>query len=84
MLPMYLVKQNFNCKSIGNIEEHVRAELDKMGIQKKVFPGMKLCLPYGSRGFPYGVRVIRTIIETFKAWGADPFIIPAMGSHGGG
>lgn len=84
MIPMYLVKQNFTCKSINNIEEHILSELNNMGIREKIFSGMKLCLTYGSRGFPYGFKVISTLIEIFKSWGADPFIIPAMGSHGGG
>ncbi|MFZ5651735.1 MAG: lactate racemase domain-containing protein [Bacillota bacterium] len=82
MLPMYLVKQNFTYRLIDNVEDHIRAEMHS--IRERIFPGMKICLTYGSRGFPYGVRVIRTLVETFKAWGADPFIIPAMGSHGGG
>lgn len=84
MLSMYLVKQNFNCESIASIEQHVRAELARMGVRERVFPGMKLCLACGSRGFPYGLQVIQTLVKTFKEWGADPFIIPAMGSHGGG
>ena len=28
--------------------------------------------------------MIRTICDKLKEWGAEPFIIPAMGSHGGG
>lgn len=84
MLPMYLVKQNFTYRTIDNVEDHIRAEMHNMGIRERIFPGMRICLTYGSRGFPYGVSVIRTLVETFKAWGADPFIVPAMGSHGGG
>ncbi len=84
MFSMYLVKQKFNCESITNIEEHVERELKRLGLYNKVFPGMKICLTYGSRGFPYGFRVIKALVDNFKAWGAEPFIVPAMGSHGGG
>ncbi|WP_027363832.1 nickel pincer cofactor-dependent isomerase, group 22 [Desulfotruncus alcoholivorax] len=84
MFPMYLIKQSYDCQMITNIEEHVRGELERIGAREKVFPGMNLCLPYGSRGFPYGLRVIQTLAEIFKSWGAEPFIVPAMGSHGGG
>lgn len=84
MFPMYLVKQNLDCSSIIDVEAHVRSELNGMGLRDRVTPGMKICLTYGSRGFPYGLRVIRTLVDVFKAWGADPFIVPAMGSHGGG
>lgn len=84
MFTMYLVKQQFNCDAVTNVEEHVGNELKRMEVRKQVFPGMKICLTYGSRGFAYGFSVIKALVENFKAWGADPFIIPAMGSHGGG
>ena len=84
MFPMYLLKQNMDCSSVEDVEKQVLAELNGMGLRERITPGMKICLAYGSRGFPYGFPVISTLVETFKSWGADPFIVPAMGSHGGG
>lgn len=84
MFPMYLVKQPFDYRSIIDVEAHIRAELNSMGLRDRVSPGMKICLVYGSRGFSYGPRVIRTLVDVFKSWDAEPFIVPAMGSHGGG
>ncbi|SFH27305.1 protein of unknown function [Desulfotomaculum arcticum] len=84
MLPMYLVKQYLDCGSIADVETQVRSEMNSMCLRDRVTPGMRICLPYGSRGFPYGLRVIRALVDVFKAWGAEPFVVPAMGSHGGG
>ncbi|WP_240675814.1 lactate racemase domain-containing protein [Ammoniphilus sp. CFH 90114] len=79
---MYLVEQPFNKKKIENITETVKNELARF--KPHIKPGMRLALPSGSRGFPYGVEVMKVLADTFRSWGADPFIIPAMGSHGGG
>ena len=38
----------------------------------------------GSRGIPSLPVLVRTMCDKLKEWGAEPFIIPAMGSHGGG
>ena len=84
MLNMYLVKRQFGGGAVTNIEEHIALELKRLELREKVFPGMKIGLTYGSRGFPYGFAVAKALIDIFKSWGARPFIIPAMGSHGGG
>jgi hypothetical protein len=47
------------------------------------YKGKRLCVTAGSRGIPHLDVIIRTILDKLKEWGADPFIIPAMGSHGG-
>jgi len=36
-----------------------------------------------SRGIPHLDIIVRTVCDVLKEWGAKPFIIPAMGSHGG-
>ena len=46
-------------------------------------PGMKICITAGSRGVANIVTVTRAIVDNVRALGCDPFIIPAMGSHGG-
>jgi len=47
------------------------------------FAGKKLCITAGSRGIPNLDVIIRTVVDTLKEWGAEPFVVPAMGSHGG-
>ena len=52
-------------------------------IRAKIRPGMRICITCGSRGVSNNTFIIRTLVEQLRALGADPFLIPTMGSHGG-
>lgn len=47
-------------------------------------PGSSVAVALGSRGISHIVTVARTVIDTVRAMGHLPFVVPAMGSHGGG
>lgn len=47
------------------------------------FRGKSICITVGSRGIPDIDVMVRTMCDTLKSWGAEPFIIPSMGSHAG-
>lgn len=46
--------------------------------------GASIAVAVGSRGIADIVPVARAVIDHLKAAGCRPFIVPAMGSHGGG
>jgi hypothetical protein len=46
-------------------------------------PGMRIALGVGSRGIDRLAEVVAACVTTLRAAGAHPFIVPAMGSHGG-
>ena len=46
--------------------------------------GKRICVTAGSRGIPNVVEIIAAIVTSLRDRGADPFVIPAMGCHGGG
>ena len=46
-------------------------------------PGMSIAVGVGSRGITDLETVVRTVVTTLKEAGCNPFITPAMGSHGG-
>lgn len=52
-------------------------------IEKNIQPGMRIAITAGSRGVANIALVIKTVVECLREKGAEPFIIPAMGSHGG-
>ncbi|MBQ1407886.1 MAG: DUF2088 domain-containing protein [Eubacterium sp.] len=79
---MMKVRQTFDDAYIEDIPAHVRKELDKIANKEK-FSGKRLAVTVGSRGIPHITEIIGTTIEVLKEWGVDPFIVPAMGSHGG-
>ena len=49
-----------------------------------VSPGMTVAIGGGSRGLTQRVDLLRGTIEGLRELGAEPFVVPAMGSHGGG
>ncbi len=48
-----------------------------------VTPGMTVAVGGGSRGLTDRVALLRGTISGLRALGAEPFVVPAMGSHGG-
>lgn len=53
-------------------------------VASRVKPGDRVAVAVGSRGITDIATVVTRIIEAMRAVGAEPFIVPAMGSHGGG
>ncbi len=69
--------------------EEVEADLDT-AISQQLEPfanhdwtGKRIAIAAGSRGIKGQVQILKQTIERLKEWGAQPFIVPAMGSHGG-
>ena len=82
-IELSLVKQNFNCNRIENVREEVYKEFDHISAKAMITSGMKIGVTAGSRGINNIDTIIRTICDYIKEAGGNPFIIPAMGSHGG-
>lgn len=53
------------------------------GMRGRITPGMTVAVTAGSRGVHDMVEVIRAVGQWLSAAGARPFVVPAMGSHGG-
>lgn len=81
---MHRVLQLFDEEKLEDVEGAVRAEMHKEEIRSMVKPGMKIALAVGSRGICNMALITKTVGEELKAMGAEPFIVPSMGSHGSG
>ncbi|MBQ1415404.1 MAG: DUF2088 domain-containing protein, partial [Lachnospiraceae bacterium] len=80
---MVRVRQHFDRDRIFDIPGALTAEFSKRDYAAEV-KGKRIAVTVGSRGIPDNACIVRTICDQLKAWGAAPFIVPAMGSHGGG
>lgn len=80
---MVRVRQEYSRKKVENIEESIKEEFLKLGGGPLVC-GKRIAVTVGSRGIPQNALIVRTICRLLKEQGAEPFIVPAMGSHGGG
>lgn len=80
---MMKIKQIYDSSKIEDLKSWIVKEMGDNLSHKGRFAGKRICITAGSRGIPHIDVITRTIIDVLKEWGAYPFIIPAMGSHGG-
>lgn len=80
--PMALVRQIFDATKIEDPQAAL-AEVLKAPVTGSVKPGMRVAITAGSRGVAQLVSLLGGIVAFVKSKGAYPFIVPAMGSHGG-
>ena len=81
---MRLVRQIFPDDGITDHAEAVRSELRRLGVASKLRPGMRVAIGVGSRGIAHYAEIVASLVSALRAGGAQPFIVPAMGSHAGG
>ena len=82
--PMYWVRQQFNDEVLTDVVGAVKEQLARPEVAGLVKPGARVAVAVGSRGIRDLFPVVHTTVECLKALGAKPFIVSAMGSHGGG
>lgn len=83
--PMFRARQLFPQEHIqpADIPAAVMEQLDREPFRSKVRPGMEIAITAGSRGIANVDIITRAVVDFVKSRGAVPFIVPAMGSHGG-
>jgi hypothetical protein len=69
---------------IDDLAATIRAAINVLGVEPARLSGKRIAVTVGSRGIANLQEIVRTLCGWLKERGAQPFIIPAMGSHGGG
>lgn len=80
---MFRATQMFPNDHIEDVAAETRAQLEKAGVLSLIRPGMTIAVTGSSRGIANMNVILREVVSFLKEAGAKPFIIPAMGSHGG-
>ncbi len=84
MLPaFYNVRRTLPGMDPIDVEAAIDREWARLGLDGKIAPGASIALGVGSRGITDLPRMVRRIVDRIQAAGGKPFIVPAMGSHGG-
>lgn len=83
-LVLYRIRQRWQQAQVADIEQEVHAQIARSGLLEKLKPGDQVAITAGSRGIADIVTVLRALVRAVRARGGEPFIFPAMGSHGGG
>jgi hypothetical protein len=82
-LPRFVIaEQHFPNRAIANIPEHIRRELSQADFVSRAPKGARIAIGVGSRGISNIATVVKSVVDFWKERGANPFIFPAMGSHG--
>ncbi len=81
---IFRLRQRFDSACIKDAPAEVHRQLAALNLGEKVRPGQSVAITAGSRGIANIAEITRAIVDHFKNLGAKPFIVPAMGSHGGG
>ena len=82
--PLFRVRQRFDAPRVDDIPGEVHRQLLALDLAERIKPGQRVAITAGSRGVANIHVVIRAIADHLKSLGGQPFIVPAMGSHGGG
>ncbi|MDR0841472.1 MAG: lactate racemase domain-containing protein [Christensenellaceae bacterium] len=80
---MFRIRQQFKSQKIEDVPAKVIEGLLRAEIAASIQPNRRICLTCSSRGVDNLALVLRTVAGFCKQKGALPFIVPAMGSHGG-
>ena len=81
---MFRVHQKRERPLVENVAGEVESQLAGLNLQTKIQPGQSVAISAGSRGIANIHIIIRAAVEHLKQLEAKPFVVPAMGSHGGG
>src|SRR5215210_6242539 len=77
------IRRDFPRPRIAEVGEALREQCERSEIKSRIEPGAEVAITAGSRGISGIDNVLRSLVRILRDAGARPFVIPAMGSHGG-
>jgi hypothetical protein len=80
---MVIATQTFKNSPLEDVAGTLTQKLSDLDLSQRIHAGQRVAITAGSRGVTDMTLVIKTIVARLKDLGAKPFIVPAMGSHGG-
>ncbi len=79
----FRVRQRFERPRVQSLDNAVIHAFDQARISERIRPGNSVAITVGSRGIANIAEITKQIVHQVKLLGCVPFIVPAMGSHGG-
>lgn len=81
-IKMACVVQKLYSKKVENVIGETKRQLERVGISERL-KGKRIAITAGSRGIASISEIIKGVVEFVREKGGEPFVFPAMGSHGG-
>lgn len=83
-LPRFFkARQSFDTTLVKDIPLELHSQLVERDLYRRILPGQRIAITAGSRQIANMPKILKAIADIVRSRGAEPFIIPAMGSHGG-
>jgi len=79
---MIRVRQTFDDAVLDNVSEEIDTQLANLKLETSIKPGQTAAVACSSRGIDNYGAIVKAVISYLKQLKLEPFIIPAMGSHG--
>lgn len=76
------VRQNFPSRALTDVRASVTKTLSDSSFVSKLHPGARVGIGVGSRGITNIAEIVKASVDFWKSAGMEPFLFPAMGSHG--
>lgn len=80
---MVEVRQRMPSPRVKDLTSEIRKELRRVGLSRRIRAGARIAITAGSRGISHYPEILATVADEVRRVGGEPFIVPAMGSHGG-
>ena len=77
---IFRVRQTFEVPCIQDVAATTQSELSRLHLVDRIQPNQQVAITAGSRGIANIHLIIKAVVEHLKSLGAQPFIVPAMGS----
>jgi hypothetical protein len=78
------IRQHLERPRVADVPAAVRTELEKLDLGRRIRPGHTVALTAGSRGIAHIPAILKAVADHLAKLGARPYLVPTMGSHGGG
>ena len=80
---MTRIQQRFEAPVLTDLPAAIHTELERINASAIIKSGETVAVTAGSRGVANVATAVKATVDYLKSLGAHPFVVPAMGSHGG-
>lgn len=80
---LLVVEQRFDAPQVADVSIAAREALEKSGMLERMSAGQTVAVGAGSRGIANLPAIVAAVVARLKEAGLRPYVVPAMGSHGG-
>jgi hypothetical protein len=80
---LFRLRQEFDRPRVADVRTEVHSQLARLSLSSKIASGQTVAVTAGSRGIAGIADILAASVAFLQGLGAKPFLVPAMGSHGG-